>query len=126
MSPADIENTITENCPLAGTVVVIGEQRPYNTALICLDPDPAAAFAQRNRLTATTVAELAKNPGVLAAIEQGVAAANGKLSRVEQIKKYFVLPEVWEPGGDVLTATGKLELTPITTRYADTIESLYS
>ncbi|WP_433754971.1 fatty-acid--CoA ligase [Nocardia sp. CA-135398] len=83
-------------------------------------------FAQRNRLTATTVAEFAKNPEVLAAIEQGVAAANGKLSRVEQIKKYIVLPEVWEPGSEVLTATGKLERTPIAIRYADTIESLYA
>ncbi|MFD0363099.1 AMP-dependent synthetase/ligase [Nocardia sp. GCM10030253] len=126
MSPSNIENTITENCPLAGTVVVIGEQRPYNTALICLDPDLAAAFARRNQSAATTVAELAKNPQVLAAIEQGVAAANSKLSRVEQIKKYRVLPEVWEPGSDVLTATGKLRRTPIATRYMDTIESLYS
>ncbi|WP_433621321.1 hypothetical protein [Nocardia sp. CA-120079] len=112
--------------PLAGTVVVIGEQRPYNTALICLDPDLVQAFGRRNRLTATTVAEFAKNPEVLAAIEQGAAAANGKLSRVEQIKKYIVLPEVWEPASDVLTATGKLERSPIATRYNDTIESLYS
>ncbi|MFX0577305.1 AMP-dependent synthetase/ligase [Nocardia nepalensis] len=126
MSPANIENTITENCPLAGTVVVIGEQRPYNTALICLDPDLTRAFAQRHGLTETTVAGLSKNPEILAAIEQGVAAANGKLSRVEQIKKYIVLPEVWEPGSDVLTATGKLKRTPIATRYTDTIESLYS
>ncbi|MEV5832891.1 hypothetical protein [Nocardia sp. NPDC052112] len=106
--------------------MVIGEQRPDNTALICLDPDLALAFAQHNRLTPSTVAELAKNPEVLAAIEQGVAAANGKLSRVEQIKKYIVLPAVWEPGSDVLTATGKLERTPIATRYTDTLESSYS
>ncbi|WP_406229811.1 AMP-dependent synthetase/ligase [Nocardia sp. NBC_01009] len=126
MSPSNIENTVTENCPLAGTVVVIGEQRPYNTALICLDPDLTTAFAQRNQLAAATVAELAKNPEVLAAIERGVAAANNKLSRVEQIKKYLVLTEVWEPGSDVLTATGKLRRIPIATRYTDTIESLYS
>ncbi|MFI6365558.1 AMP-dependent synthetase/ligase [Nocardia sp. NPDC050630] len=126
MSPANIENTIMENCPLAGTVVVIGEQRPYNTALICLDPDLALAFAQRNRLTATTIAEFAENPEILSAIEQGVTAANGKLSRVEQIKNYVVLPEVWEPGSDVLTATGKLKRTPIAARYTDTIQSLYS
>ncbi|MFE7799231.1 AMP-dependent synthetase/ligase [Nocardia sp. NPDC057440] len=126
MSPSTIENTVTENCPLAGTVVVIGEQRPYNTALICLDPDLSAAFAQRNQLAEATVAELAKNPEVLAVIERGVAAANSKLSRVEQIKKYLVLTEVWEPGSDVVTATGKLRRIPIATRYADTIESLYS
>ncbi|MEU0501297.1 fatty-acid--CoA ligase [Nocardia sp. NPDC005998] len=81
---------------------------------------------QRYRFTATTVAELAKNPEVLTAIEQDAAAANGKLSRVEQIKKCIVLPEVWEPGSDVLTATGKLERTPIAARHTDTIERLYS
>ncbi|MGW4766627.1 fatty-acid--CoA ligase [Nocardia sp. NPDC004278] len=69
---------------------------------------------------------MAKNPEVLAAIEQGAAAADGKLSRVEQIKKCIVLPEVREPGSDVLTATGKLERTPIAARYPATIERLYS
>ncbi|MEV0292038.1 long-chain fatty acid--CoA ligase [Nocardia sp. NPDC050710] len=126
MSPANIENTITANTPLAGSVVCIGEQRPYNTALICLDPDLAAAFAARHGITETSAAALAENPQVLAVIEQGVAAANSKLSRVEQIKKYVVLAEVWEPGGDCLTATGKLKRTPIATRYTDTIENLYS
>lgn len=126
MSPSNIENTITENCPLAGTVVAIGEQRHFNTALICLDPDLAAAFAQRHQLAGTTVAEWSKDPQILAAIEQGVAQANSKLSRVEQIKKYVVLPDVWEPGSDVLTATGKLRRKPIATRYTDTIEALYS
>ncbi|MFI6772786.1 fatty-acid--CoA ligase [Nocardia sp. NPDC050412] len=91
-----------------------------------LDPDRGPAFAQRNGLAATTVSEFAKNPEVLSAIEQGVTAANGKLSRVEQIKKYIVLPEVSEPGSDVLTATGKLKRTPIAARYTDTIERLYS
>ncbi|WP_435592390.1 AMP-dependent synthetase/ligase [Nocardia sp. bgisy118] len=126
MSPANIENTIIENCPLAGAVVAIGEQRPFNTALICLDPDLAAAFARRIGLAAASPTELATAPAVLAEIERGVAAANGKLSRVEQIKKYVVLGEVWEPGGDCLTATGKLRRAPIASRYTDTIEAMYS
>ncbi|WP_433715616.1 hypothetical protein ACQP2U_17405 [Nocardia sp. CA-084685] len=103
-----------------------GREADRYTALICLDPDLALAFAQHNRLTATTIAEFAENPEILSAIEQGVTAANGKLSQEEQIKNYIVLPEVWEPGSDVLTATGKLERTPIAARYTDTIESLYS
>ncbi|PXX59280.1 long-subunit acyl-CoA synthetase (AMP-forming) [Nocardia tenerifensis] len=126
MSPANIENTITDHCSLIGTVVVIGEQRPFNTALLMLDPDLAAAYAQRHNLAGTTVAELARDPEILAAIEQGIAAANSKLSRVEQIRKYIVLPEVWENGSDYLTATGKLKRKPISTGYTDTIEALYS
>ncbi|WP_069162592.1 AMP-dependent synthetase/ligase [Nocardia altamirensis] len=126
MSPANIENTITDNCSLIGAVVAIGEQRSYNTALIVLDPDLAAAFATRHNLAGTTVAELSEDPVILAAIEEGVAAANNKLSRVEQIKKYIVLPEVWENGSDYLTATGKLKRKPIASHYTDTIEALYS
>ncbi|WP_228542357.1 long-chain fatty acid--CoA ligase [Nocardia sp. XZ_19_369] len=126
MSPANIENTVTDNCSLIGTVVVIGEQRPFNTALLVLDPDLAAAYAQRHNLTGSTVAELAKDPQILTAIDEGIAAANSKLSRVEQIRKYIVLPEVWENGSDYLTATGKLKRKPISSGYTDTIEALYS
>ncbi|GAA5078587.1 AMP-dependent synthetase/ligase [Nocardia iowensis] len=126
MSPANIENTVTDNCSLISTVVVIGEQRPFNTALLLLDPDLAAAYAQRHNLPGTTVAELAKDPEILRVVEQGIAAANSKLSRVEQIRKYIVLPEVWENGSDYLTATGKLKRKPISSSYTDTIEALYS
>ncbi|MGW4246185.1 AMP-dependent synthetase/ligase [Nocardia sp. NPDC004722] len=125
MSPTNIENTITESTPLAGTVVAIGEGRAYNTALICLDPDLAAAFAERHQLTDRSIAALARDPRVLASLQEGIDTANTKLSRVEQIKKFAVLPEVWTPGSDNLTATGKLRRKPIATNYAATIESLY-
>ncbi|MFI6865466.1 AMP-dependent synthetase/ligase [Nocardia sp. NPDC050406] len=126
MSPSNIENTITENCPLAGTVAVIGDARHYNTALICLDPDLAASFAERHQLPDRSIAALAADPTVLKAIQDGVDAANEKLSRVEQIKRFAVLPDVWTPGSDCLTATGKLRRKPIATQYAATIESLYT
>ncbi|WP_405498552.1 AMP-dependent synthetase/ligase [Nocardia sp. NBC_00511] len=125
MSPTNIENTVTESTPLAGTVVAIGEGRSYNTALICLDPDLAAAFAERHQLTDRSLPALAADPAVLASLQEGVDAANAKLSRVEQIKRFAVLPDVWTPGSDNLTATGKLRRKPIAINYAATIESLY-
>ncbi|MCU1643109.1 MAG: long-chain fatty acid--CoA ligase [Nocardia sp.] len=125
MSPTNIENTVTENTPLAGAVAVIGEARSYNTALICLDPDLAAVFAERHQLSDRSIAALAADPVVLKALQEGVDAANSKLSRVEQIKRFAVLPDVWAPGSDCLTATGKLRRKPIATAYASTIESLY-
>jgi len=126
MSPSNIESAVTENTPLAGSVAVIGEGRAFNTALICLDPDLAAVFAQRHGLPAGEIAALAANSQVRAEIEAGVAAANARLSRVEQIKRFAVLPDVWAPGGDFLTATGKLRRKPIAAGYVDTIESLYT
>ncbi|MFF2549998.1 AMP-dependent synthetase/ligase [Nocardia sp. NPDC058058] len=126
MSPTNIENTVTENTPLAGAVAVIGEARSYNTALICLDPDLAAAFAERHQLTDRSIAAMAQDPVVRKALQEGVDAANAKLSRVEQIKKFAVLPDVWLPGSECLTATGKLRRKPIATAYAATIDSLYA
>ncbi|WP_068001449.1 AMP-dependent synthetase/ligase [Nocardia pseudobrasiliensis] len=126
MSPTNIENTVTAFTPLAGTVAVIGEGRPYNTALICLDPDLVKSFAERHDLPGDDNAALAANPLVRANIEEGVAAANAQLSRVEQVRKFVVLPDVWAPGSECLTATGKLRRKPIAAAYADTIESLYA
>ena len=61
MSPANIENKIKAACPLVGSVVAIGDRRPYNTALIVLDPVAAASFAAANGLSgADTPAELAR------------------------------------------------------------------
>lgn len=124
MSPTNIENTIAANCPLAGPVVVIGDARPYNTALITLDPDALAIYATAHDLSGS-LAELTGDPTVRAEIESGIAAANNKLARVEQIKRYTVLPEVWEPGSQYLTPTAKLKRKPIATGYASQIEAMY-
>lgn len=126
MSPSNIESAVTENTPLAGTVAVIGEGRPFNTALICLDPDLAAAFARRHGLPGGDIPALAVDPQVRAEIQAGIDAANARLSRVEQIKRFAILPEAWDPGGDYLTPTGKLRRRPIAAGYTDTIESLYT
>ncbi|WP_280231052.1 AMP-dependent synthetase/ligase [Nocardia cyriacigeorgica] len=124
MSPANIENAIIANTPLAGPVVTIGDGRPYNTALITLDPDAVAEFAAKNGLAGAT-AELAREPKVHAAIQAGVDAANQTLSRVEQIKKFVIVPDVWEPGGEYLTPTTKLRCKPIAAGYANLIDELY-
>jgi long-subunit acyl-CoA synthetase (AMP-forming) len=59
-------------------------------------------------------------------VQRGVDAANEQLARVEQIKKFKVLPHDWQPGGDELTPTMKLKRTPIDEKYAEEIEALYS
>ena len=114
MSPTNIENAVKAACPLVAAVVVIGDARPYNVALISLDADAVAAFTARNGAE-----------GLPAAIEAGVAQGNATLSRVEQIKRYTVLEGSWDPGGDELTPTLKLRRRAILGKYADQIEALY-
>ncbi|MEE2031167.1 AMP-dependent synthetase/ligase [Rhodococcus chondri] len=125
MSPANIEGALRAACPMLGGAVAIGNDRPYNVALLALDPDGLAAFAEQHGLTGTHE-ELAQHPVVLDFIEKCVQEANTKLSRVEQIKKYSVLSTVWEPSGDELTPTMKLKRRPIDAKYAEEIDGLYA
>jgi long-chain acyl-CoA synthetase len=125
MSPANIEGTVKVSCPLVGSVVAIGDDRPYVVALLTLDPDAAAAYAKGHGIADASPAALAEDPGVRAAIEAGMKEANARLARVEQIKKFTILPEVWDPGGDEVTPTMKLKRKPITAKYADQIDALY-
>jgi long-chain acyl-CoA synthetase len=125
MSPANIEGTIKVSCPLVGTVIAIGDDRPYVVALITLDRDACAAFAARHGLASSDPSALATDPSVLAAVRDGIDTANARLARVEQIKKFEILPQTWEPGGDEVTPTMKLRRKPIGRKYADRIDALY-
>jgi long-subunit acyl-CoA synthetase (AMP-forming) len=126
MSPANIESKLKAASPLIGQAAAIGDARPYNTALIVLDSDFAPAFAKKHGIEDASPEALAENEAVLAAIQEGVDEANAKMSRVEQIKKFKVLPTEWMPGGDELTPTMKLKRKPIAEKYTGEIEELYS
>jgi long-chain acyl-CoA synthetase len=107
MSPANIEAKIKAADGIVAQAVAIGDRRPYNVALIALDPEVEAEDPEAR---------------VAAAVER----ANAQLSRVEQIKKFHIVPGEWQPGGDELTPTMKLKRTPIAEKYAGEIEALYS
>jgi long-subunit acyl-CoA synthetase (AMP-forming) len=126
MSPANIEATLKSASPLIGQAACIGDRRPYNTALIVLDADFAPAWAAQNGLEGKSLEELAGEEKLRAAVQQGVDAANAKLARVEQIKKFTIIPGDWLAGGDELTPTMKLKRKPIAEKYAAEIEAMYS
>src|SRR5262249_1590844 len=94
ISPANIEARIKSSSPLIGQAVVVGDARPYNVALLTLDPAGSAAFARARGLGLATDA-LAAHPDVRAEVAKAMAAANGHLSRVEQIKRFELLPDEW-------------------------------
>jgi len=125
MSPANIEATLKSSSPLIGQAAVIGDGRSYNTALIVLDTDFAPAWAAKHGLQDTSLESLAQQDAVREAVGQGVDAANEKLARVEQIKKFTIVQGDWLPGGDELTPTMKLKRKPIAEKYASEIESMY-
>ena len=114
MSPANIEAKVKAASPLIGQAIAIGDGKPYNVALITLDPDVRPGFVEQHGEDA-----------VQAEVQRGVDAANEQMARVEQIKKFAVLPDEWQPGGDELTPTMKLKRKPIHAKYAEEIEALY-
>ena len=126
MSPANIESTLKGASPLIGQACVIGDGRRYNTALIVLDADFAPAWAGQNGVSTTDLAELARDERMRAAVQAGVDAANDKLARVEQIKKFTLVEGDWAPGGDEITPTMKLKRKPIAAKYEAQIEAMYS
>ncbi len=125
MSPANIEARLKTSSPLIGQAICIGDRRPYNSALIVLDPDVAAEWAAERDLDPSPDS-LARESSVLAEVERGVEEANSHLSRVEQVKRFQVLGVDWLPGGDELTPTMKLKRKPIAEKYAAEIEALYA
>jgi long-chain acyl-CoA synthetase len=126
MSPTYIESAVKSASPLIGQAAVIGDARSYNTALIVLDTDFAPAWAQKHGFADTSLEALAAEERVREAIQQGVDAANEKLARVEQVKKFTIVRGDWLPGGDELTPTMKLKRKPIAEKYASEIEAMYA
>jgi len=115
MSPANIEAKLKAATPLIAHAVAIGDNRPYNVALLALDPESLAA---RGLST--------DDPALEAEIAAAVDAANERLSRVEQIKRFKVLSGEWFPGAEELTPTMKLKRRPIERKYEAEIEALYA
>ena len=126
MSPANIEAAMKSASPLIGQAVTIGDARSYNTALIVLDADYAPVWAKQNGIEADGLEALAGEEKVRAAIQEAIDAANVRLARVEQIKKFTIVPGDWAPGGDELTPTMKLKRKPIDAKYEAEIAAMYS
>jgi long-chain acyl-CoA synthetase len=124
ITPANIEAEARQH-PLVSQCVVIGDRRPYLVALVTLDPDEAAAFAKEHGLSAEPDA-LASNPQIREAIEAHIEKANQKFARVEQVKKFVILPQDLSQQAGELTPTLKVKRNVVADKYADRIESLYS
>jgi long-subunit acyl-CoA synthetase (AMP-forming) len=126
MSPANIEAALKCSSPLIGQACCIGDRRPYNTALIVLDADFAPAWAAKQGIEDLSLESLARESSVRSAVQAAVDAANTKLAKVEQIKRFEIVQGDWLPGGDELTPTMKLKRKPIAEKYAQAIEQLYA
>jgi long-chain acyl-CoA synthetase len=124
LSPANIEARLKQ-IPLVSQAVAIGDRRKYVSAILTLDPEATRAWAKEHDVK-DDLATLAANYELVAEVQRGIDVANEELARVEQVKRFVILPTDWEPGGEELTPTMKLKRKPIAEKYADQIETLYA
>jgi long-chain acyl-CoA synthetase len=125
ISPANLEAAL-KSFPLIGQACVIGDDRPFISALVVLDPEAAPAWAKAHEVDARSLADLAHDPVVHAEVEREVAEANQRFSNVERIKQFTVLDEDWLPDSQEMTPTMKLKRRGIHAKYADEIEAMYN
>jgi long-chain acyl-CoA synthetase len=124
IAPSMIENHLKEH-PLIGQALAYGDRRPYVVALITLDGEVAPVWAAARGIDTTDLAELAEHPLVLEEVGKAVQDANARLARVQQVKKWRVLPADWTAESEELTPTLKLRRRIIHGKYAEAIDTLY-
>ncbi len=125
IAPAAVENALVAH-PLIGQALAYGDRRPFVTALLALDGEAAPAWARARGIAFGSLADLAADPQVLAEVASGVAAANERLARVQQVKRWRLLPAEWTAETGELTPTLKLKRRVVHDRYAGVIDSLYA
>lgn len=125
VSPANLEAAL-KLLPLVGQACAIGDQRPFVSALVTLDPEVAPVWAAGRGIEFADLVELAAHPEVVAEIERGVREVMSDFNNAEAVKRVHILGEEWLPDSELLTPTSKLKRRGIHARYADHIEGLYA
>lgn len=123
IAPSNIENMLKQK-PLVGQACVIGDRRPFVSALIVLDPETTLAWAQQNDLPAD-LSVLAQHPKVQSVVQGYIDEVNQGLSQVERIKKFTIVPHEWTIDSGELTPTMKMKRRVVHEKYANLIEQMY-
>lgn len=125
VSPAVLEDPLRAN-PLIGQVVVIGDNKPFVGAIISLDSEMLPIWlANHGGENTMPIAEAAKSPLVIAAIQTAIDEANKLVSRAESIRKFVIITtELTESSGH-LTPSLKLKRSVVMQDFAWAVEEIY-
>jgi long-chain acyl-CoA synthetase len=105
---------------------MVGDQRQFLSMLVALDPEEAPAWAKAHGLTYADLPSFSRLPAVRSEIERAVDAANQEVARVEQVKKFAIVPDAWTPESGEITPSLKLKRRVVLEKYAHEIEAMYS
>jgi len=125
VSPAQLEDPIRAN-PIVSQVVVVGEQKPFISALVTLDSEMLPVWLKNNGEAAgQSITDATTNPKVIAEVQKAVDAANSAVSRAESIRKFVILPTEFTEKTGHLTPKFSIKRNVILADYADAIEAMY-
>lgn len=125
VAPSEIENALKAS-PYIKEAIVIGDKRPYLSALIGIEIDTMSDWAQRNKMPYTTYADLSRKPEVIELVQQVVDEVNERFARVETIKRFEMLSKELDHEDGELTATQKVKRAAIEKEFGNVVESLYA
>ncbi|MCG7417015.1 long-chain fatty acid--CoA ligase [Microbacterium sp. ACRRU] len=126
VAPAALEDPIRAN-PIVGQVVVVGDHKPFISALVTLDPEMLPTWLSNNGLPADmSLEEAAKNEKVRAEVQGAIDRANTRVSRAESIRKFTILPTEWTEASGHLTPKMSIKRNVIVSDFAGDIEDIYA
>lgn len=124
ISPSEIENKLKFS-PYIAEAILIGESRPYLTALIGIEFDTVSKWAEKRGIAYTTYRDLSERPEVVQLVTEWVEQVNTQLARVETVRKFRLLPKELDQDDEELTATQKVKRSVIARRFEPLITDLY-
>jgi long-chain acyl-CoA synthetase len=124
ITPSEWENQLKFS-PYVTDAVVIGDQRPFLTAIVMIDQDNVERYAQERDVPFSNYASLTRAPEVVALIQSEIDRVNKDFARVEQVRKFFLLDKQLTAEDEELTPTMKLKRRLVQTKYAEPIEAMY-
>jgi len=124
ISPSNLE-ALLKGMPLVGQACAIGDDKPFVSALLALDPEKLKPWAARRGIADLNLAQAAKHPDVIAELDAALPDAMASLNNAERVKRITILSSEWLPDSDELTPTSKLKRRIIHKKYAAEIEAMY-
>ncbi|MFZ0015022.1 MAG: AMP-binding protein [Acidimicrobiia bacterium] len=124
ISPSEIENSLKVS-PFIKEAMVIGDGRKYLTALIAIEFDTVGDWATRRNIPYTTYRDLAEKPEVIELMQTIVNDTNEKFARVENVRKFRMIPKELDHEDGELTATQKLKRSAMSDMFGDLIADMY-
>jgi len=124
VTPSEWENELKFS-PYVTDAVIIGDKRPFLTALIMIDQENVEKFAQDRDVPFTNYASLTRAHEVQQLIQSEIDRVNTKFARVEQVKKFRLLDTQLTAEDEELTPTMKLKRSFVQQKYTNLIEAMY-